>query len=388
LGLVDPRVQHTRQQFREFRVRDLACHVVLEIDLVHEDDVPHGIDDDELTEVAGRHEDLAGKPEALGIRFTEADPPHVAIAAARPDRRIRGGARIHPFTRNELLAAPAAAPRHQQPDPRHVAGREAHDVRRMNRHRLRTVASCGREVVVLHLQRFGEVVAQGFEYRPAGGLPIDGAGRVEVPVVVVEVLAGPEGPTCRPPDLHGRRFIGSRMVDARSAFQELPESRALFGRTQALLVVDAEFVQRLVQRHTPLVHLHAHQDAEYALARRSDIGHAGHVAVSANDHAAMNQHPRVALQRTARISNGVVELVGRPSRRAQIAGLSPLVAGKILRRRCGGRGRQQDGGGETCQWRNCVHAASARSITRTSRRTPAACPRGRRCPAGAILHGG
>src|SRR6185295_10606696 len=94
---------------------------------MHDDQIVGGIDYHELSTRAACAERLALELRAE-LLAVFSDPPQVAVTRPAVCVGNLRGACIEPSLRDDLLAAPVAAARHQQSDPSQVEGRQPEEV--------------------------------------------------------------------------------------------------------------------------------------------------------------------------------------------------------------------------------------------------------------------
>ena len=177
---------------------------------------------------------------------------------------------------------------HEQADARHVAHREVHVIGHVLRARRVAGLPLDLPVEVLHADRPREVGLDGVVDVPPGQLLEDGAGGVEVPVVVEVVRAR----LLRAPR---RRAVGGvagvrrRVIDTRPRGDQVLDGRLELPREQPADVRELQLLQRGVEPDRPVLDVLAVQHRQHALAHRREVAEVRDVAVL-EEHAPAHGH--------------------------------------------------------------------------------------------------
>src|SRR5439155_11508778 len=131
---------------------------------------------------------------------------------AETGERIRLRALLDPCGRDDLMVMPFALVKIEQRETGEVARAHLERIGRIDRVRAGDIFAVGRSVV-LHADRPGDLALEGVEDRRAGGMLVDRAERVEVPVVVVPEGARLVTEARRAARRHRRRLEERGVVD-------------------------------------------------------------------------------------------------------------------------------------------------------------------------------
>ncbi len=99
------------------------------------------------------------------------------------------------------------------------------------------------------------------------------------------------------------------MINARARLHQLPHGSCLLVLRQALLVVDAQLGQGLVELDLAAIGMDAEQHAQQALARRVQVHRLGGLAELVHHHAVVDDEVGIGAQ-LAREVVGRLQLVG------------------------------------------------------------------------------
>src|SRR5262245_59312534 len=207
-------------------------------------------------EVVSRNHEKKLRPEAQGKErplrqrhgrspnAAKAGPPHVSIRATR-EKHVTGvcqgvDAIVYPVRRYDLLAVPASISKVEEPKARKIARAQAKAVVPMHGD-IGLAVVAGFQAESLPPNAVSDALLECGEDVRGGNLLVDGAGGVEVPVVVEPELTRCVAATWRSLRRHGRGFEVDGVINPRARREQIGKRGLQFARRYAgWLVIDAE----------------------------------------------------------------------------------------------------------------------------------------------------